>query len=162
MAKHTLILEPDYDFVLTGISSHAKDYRICWALNNTLNIELKKTDSLEIKGKKQPTSSFFSTFKFEDTKNFTEYIVLSNFSEAKSHVLQENTLFKEEKDKLQSLENEFLIPEHKNLNYFFIVKGEISDGEINNFVKKLKELDIVLTTIIIDVPRLKSKNNLIF
>ena len=31
--KYTLLEEYDYDFTLIGISCHAKDYRICWSIN---------------------------------------------------------------------------------------------------------------------------------
>jgi hypothetical protein len=162
LAKHLLTLEPDFDFVLIGISSHAKDYRICWALNNTLNIELKKIESLEIKGnKKQSTPSFFSAFEFEDADNFIEYFVLANLSEGKAYTANANSLFEEE-DAKESRENEFLIPEYKQMNYFFIVKGEVSDNRVDDLLTQIKELDIVLTAITIDVTSLKSKQNLIF
>jgi len=162
LAKHLLTLEPDFDFVLIGISSHAKDYRVCWALNNTLNIELKKIESLEIKGnKKRSTPSFFSAFEFEDADNFIEYFVLANLSEGKTYTAKINSLFDEE-DAKESRENEFLIPEYKHMNYFFILKGEVSDNRVDDLLAQIKELDVVLTAIIIDVTSLKSKQNLIF
>ncbi len=163
MARHTLFLEPDYDFVLIGISSHAKDYRICWAINNKLNIEFKKIDSLEIKNsKKQSTPSFFSTFRFEDAENFLEYFVIANLSEGKRPSLKKNSLFGEEKEEEQSLENECLIPEYKNFDYFFIIKGKVSDNKRDEFVTAIKELDITLTALAINLTPLKSKQNLIF
>ena len=162
MGKYTLILEPDYDFSLIGISSHEKDYKICWALNNALSIELKKVDSLEIKGKKTSTPSFFSSFKYEDTENFLEHFVFSNFSEGKSHATNLNTLFKESSGKSQTLENEWLIPEYKQMNYFYIIKGEVTDALLKEKIKKIKKLDAVQTAIFIDVKTLKSKHNLIF
>ena len=164
MAKHTLEIEYDYDFVLIGISSHEKDYRFCWALNNKLNIELVKQESLEIKGKKQTTPSYFSFFTFDDADQFTEYSVLANFSESKSLASTENTLFEtagKAKDGGQS-ENEFLIPEHKQMNYLFVIRGEMENEEVEELIKTLKEIDIVLTAVRIDVKSLKSKQNLIF
>jgi len=164
LAKHTLEIEYDYDFVLIGISSHEKDYRFCWALNNKLNIELVKQESLEIKGKKQTTPSYFSFFTFDDADQFTEYSVLANFSESKSLASTENTLFEtagKAKDGGQS-ENEFLIPEHKQMNYLFVIRGEMENEEVEELIKTLKEIDIVLTAVRIDVKSLKSKQNLIF
>lgn len=164
MAKHTLEIEYDYDFVLIGISSHEKDYRFCWALNNKLNLELVKQDSLEIKGKKQTTPSYFSFFTFDDADQFTEYSVLANFSESKSLTTAENTLFEtagKPKDGGQS-ENEFLIPEHKQMNYFFVIRGELENEEVDELIKQIKEIDIVLTAVRIDAKSLKSKQNLIF
>lgn len=162
MAKHTLEIEYDYDFVLIGISSHEKDYRFCWALNNKLKLELVKQDSLEIKGKKQSTPSYFSFFTFDDPDQFTEYSVIANFSESKSMALAENTLFETSAKQGSQTENEYLIPEHKQLNYLFVIRGEMEDEEVDALVKKLKEIDIILTAVRIDVKNLKSKQNLIF
>jgi len=59
LGKHTLKIEYDFDFVLIGISSHEKDYRICWALNNVLGLDLTKKNSLEIKSKNKQHLLFF-------------------------------------------------------------------------------------------------------
>lgn len=163
MAKHTLEIEYDYDFVLIGISSHEKDYRFCWALNNKLKLELVKIDSLEIKGKKQITPSFFSFFAFEDEDQFKEYSVLANLSESKSMALVENNLFETgERKQGSQTENEYLVPEHKQLNYLFIIRGEMEDEEVEALIKQIKEIDIILTAVRIDPKGLKSKQNLIF
>lgn len=163
MVKHTLEIEYDYDFVLIGISSHEKDYRFCWALNNKLKLELVKKDSLEIKGKKQTTPSYFSFFAFDDEDQFKEYSVLANLSESKSMVLVENNLFETgERKQGSQTENEYLIPEHKQMNYLFVIRGEMEDEEVEALIKQIKEIDIILTAVRIDPKGLKSKQNLIF
>ena len=162
MGRHTLKIEYDFDFVLIGISSHEKDYRLCWALNNALEIELTKTESLEIKDKKQDTPSFFSLFKYENEDEFKEYFILSNLSENKQFVSREDTLFNKSVKGPQSTENGILIPEHKQLNYFFIIRGEASDRDVETILKKIKKIDMILTAVRIDVAELKSKANLVF
>ena len=162
MGKHTLEIQYDYDFVLIGISSHEKDYRVCWALNNKFGLELIKIDSLEIKGKKQETPSFFSLFTYDHPDGFVEYTVVANLSESKAGITKENTLFGTKAKPHSYSENEFLIPEHKQMNYFFVIKGELEEEGIQNMVKQIKEIDIVLTAIRIDASQLKSKHNLIF
>lgn len=162
MGKHTLEIQYDYDFVLIGISSHEKDYRLCWALNNKFGLELIKVDPLEIKGKKQETPSFFSLFTFDNPDSFLEYTVVANLSESKSGSIKETDLFGSQIKSHSHDENEFLIPEHKQLNYFFVVKGEVEETTVQTMVKQLKEIDMVLTAIPIDVSQLKSKHNLVF
>jgi len=162
LGKHTLEIQYDYDFVLIGISSHEKDYRLCWALNNKFGLELIKVDSLEIKGKKQETPSFFSLFTFDHPDGFLEYTVVANLSESKSGSIKETDLFGSQLKAHSHSENEFLIPEHKQMNYFFVVKGEVEESATEAMVKKMKEIDIVLTAIPIDVSQLKSKHNLVF
>ncbi len=160
MGKYTLEIEPDYDFVLIGISSHEKDYRFCWALNKKLNIELTKRESLEIKGKKQNTPSFFSFFLHENPDEFLEYAVIANLSEGKSQESTIHTLFGNLKD--GESDSELLIPEQKQMDYFFLIRAEIEDTEIQDLIKKIREMDNVQTTVRIDPKQLKSKQNLIF
>lgn len=162
MGKHTLKIEYDYDFVLIGISSHEKDYRLCWALNNVLELELTKTESLEIKSKKEETPSFFSLFKYENEAEFKEYFVLSNLSENKHSVLKEDTLFNKSSKESSSAEKDILIPEHRQMNYFFIIRGEITDSEAEKFIKRIKSIDMILTAVQIQPNELRSKANLIF
>lgn len=162
MGKHTLEIQYDYDFVLIGISSHEKDYRMCWALNNKFNLELIKVNSLEIKGKKQDTPSFFSLFTYDHPDSFMEYTVVANLSESKTGTTQEYTLFGSKTKPHSYSENEFLIPEHKQMNYFFVIKGEVEEPAVQQMIKQIKEIDMVLTAIPIDVTQLRSKHNLIF
>ena len=138
MGKHTLEIEYDYDFVLIGISSHEKDYRICWALNNKLGLDLVKTEPLEIKDKKQEEHSHFSLFSFERPDEFMEYFIIANRSE-----------------------KGLLIPEQKQVDYFFIIRGEMEDEAAIEVVKQIKEINLVQTAFRIDVTSLKSKQNLI-
>ena len=138
MGKHTLEIEYDYDFVLIGISSHEKDYRICWALNNQLGLNLVKTDALEIKDKKQDDPSFFSLFSFELPDEFMEYFIIANRSE-----------------------KGLLIPEQKQVDYFFIIRGEIENDKVMDMIRLIKESSLVQTAFRVDVNALKSKQNLI-
>ncbi len=158
MAKHTLEIEFDYDFVLIGISSHEKDYRLCWTINNTLNLQLTKQESLEIKGKKQTTPSFFSFFLFEKQDDFIDYAIIANLSESKAVEQTTSTLF----DALDESDNEYLIPEQKQMNYFFLIRGEIENEEVNEIIQQIKEIENVQTAVRIDVKSLRSKQNLIF
>ena len=164
MGKHTLEIEYDYDFLLIGISSHEKDYRLCWAVNNKLGIELSKQESLEIKGKKQLTPSYFSFFLFEDQTTFKQYVVVANFSESKTSAFQTSNLFEDQEkhSKANKNEIEYLIPEQKAMNYFFIIRGEIHKDETEEILNKLKEINTIQTAVRIDINSLKTKQNLVF
>ena len=48
MATLKLPTETDYDFILIGVSSNMPDYRICWAINNALFLQLEKVDDYEL------------------------------------------------------------------------------------------------------------------
>lgn len=139
MGKHTLEIEYDYGFVLIGISSHEKDYRICWAINNKLELELIKTESLEIKEKKLDNPSHYALFVCNREEEFSEYFLIANRSE-----------------------KGILIPEQKQMDYFLIIKEEeIKEEKVTDLIKKIKEITLVQTAVRIDASTLKSKQNLI-
>lgn len=160
MAKHTLEIEFDYDFVLIGIVSNEKDYRLCWGLNNLLNLQLVKQESLEIKGKKQDTPSYFSFFFYQNHNEFSEYAIIANLSESKALATNETTLFGLSND--NELDNEYLIPEQKQMSYFFVIKAEMEQEEVNELIRQLKKIENIQTAVRIDVKSLRSKQNLIF
>ena len=161
MGKHTLKIEFDYNFVLVGISSHEKDYRISWALNNALGIDLTINESLEIKFKNK-TDVFFSIFSFKNEEDFLEFHVISNFSEKKVVNSNANNLFSKSENFSESNTNGTLIPEMKQINYFLLIKGEVKKKDIKTIVDKIKKINLVLAATPIDIMALKSKKNLIF
>lgn len=157
--KYTLDILPDYDFLLLGISSHEKDYRLAWALNKVLSVEFQKVESLEMKDKKQSERAYFSTFYYGDEEDIREYYILSNSSENKTLSSQENTLFGLDDF---TVKNELLIPERKTANYFFVLKGSVDLEEVDRIIEAIRSIQFVLTVDVIEVEELKSKQNLIF
>ena len=123
----------DYDFGLIGISCHSKDYRLCGELNKTLNLDLTRVSDYKI------DDQTFSFYEYSDFDNHTEYYVLTNRSE-----------------------KGFLIPEQKKVDYFIILKGNYSDSQIKEFIWKINDISLVLTSFKIDPELLKSKQNLLF
>ena len=139
LGKHTLELEYDFSFVLIGISAHEKDYRICWAINNHFGLNLIKVEPLEIKDKKQNDPSLFSLFICDRSDEFLEYIVVANRSE-----------------------KGLLIPEQKQMDYFFMIRGEVTEELAEDALQKMKETGLVQTAVRINAATLKSKQNLVF
>ena len=137
MSKLILNLDEDYEFTLIGISCHSKDYRICREINNTLNIDLIRTEDLEIA--KQSTINSHPFYEYIDDDNYLEYYLISNRGN-----------------------NGFLIPEQKKVDFFLVAKGNISDNHTNDVISKINTLSLVLTSFSIDPNLLKSKHNLLF
>ncbi|MGB0887227.1 MAG: IPExxxVDY family protein [Vicingaceae bacterium] len=137
MSKMVLTLEEDYDFSLIGISCHTKDYRLCWEINKSLSIDLFRSSDFEI-NKKNETSTY-SFYECIDEVNYLEYYLISNRS---------NT--------------GFLIPEQKSVDFFLMLKGNVSNNLTTNIITKLNALALILTTFEINPNSLKSKQNLLF
>lgn len=138
MAKLTLDLEYDFDFVLIGVSCHAPDYRLSWALNKNFELDLERKDDIDLQlGKTE--KGFFSFYGFNDEESHTTINLISN-----------------------RCSGGYLIPEMKQMDYFLQYWGPYSDEEISDFVSEIRNISLVLTAITVDPMDLKSRDNLLF
>ncbi len=140
MAKLTLDwLDDDLiDFLLIGIASHSKDYKLCYDINKHMNFDFCRTSTdytLTLKGK----NATFPMFEFIDEENVLEFYLLANKSKSN-----------------------YLLKELKNIDYLFMIKGNIDFIDIHTYVTQIKELSSVLTAFPVEVEQLKSKEYLIF
>lgn len=137
--KYSLEEEYDFDFYLLGISCHEKDYRACWAINQALGINLSKEENdIEVIIKKSNRCSLHSMFTYYHEDTETEFRLIANRS----------TLG-------------VLIPEKSQADYLLMITDN-SENSIEEIRKRINEIPFVLTSFIVDVEDLKSKENLIF
>ncbi len=137
MAKLVLSFqENEFDFGLLAISTHIKDYRICWEINNFLSLDLQRSDDLELKTSSGITS--FSFFSFYNEETNISFYLLGNRSTGG-----------------------LLIPEKKQADFFLIIKDATEDYH-NEKLIELKKLPNVLAVYSLNPLELKSKNNLLF
>ena len=136
--KHKLVLEEDFNFDLIGICSSNADYRLCWGINNALNIALAKTEDLGIKVKKEG-EHLYSFYSYYDEAEHIEFYLVKNLS------------------------NQYrkLIPEKDQIDYFLVVKNNFTQ-EINDMLTRLKRVDSILTAFVFNPDELKSKEYLVF
>ena len=139
MTKFQLEVEYEYDFDLIGISCHARDYRLCWALNNQFGINLNKDKiDYDLKTKKQKETNHHSLYRYVNEEDHVEYILLLNKSGSS-----------------------VILPEQKSADFLFILKNNFSI-EVDELLQELKKIDLIQTAFKIDIDALKSKENLIF
>tara|TARA_B100000508_G_scaffold137355_1_gene131549 strand:- start:61620 stop:62039 length:420 start_codon:yes stop_codon:yes gene_type:complete len=139
MAKHTLQLEDDFNFDLIGLCSHQSDYRVCWALNEHLDLHMSKSlEPFMVSGKKGEIVSAHSFYEWFDETNAIEYFLIKN--KHNSH---------------------YLIPEKSQIDYFLVIR-EAGIIEIDDFLTKVREISSILTAFIFDPSELKSSSKLIF
>jgi hypothetical protein len=138
--KYILEEEYEYDFDLLGICCHEKDYRLCWALNNILNISLEKSnEDIEIIfNRSSKPNANFPLFTFQTENLLSTYFLIGN-----------------------KCDYNWLIPEKQHVDFFLMIKSseKIACQEIS---KKLQSIPFVLTAHTIVVDELKSKEHLIF
>ena len=139
MAKFLLEAEFDYDFDLLGLVSPLRDYRLCWLINKKLNVDFHRRRDLEINLIQQQKLTYFSIYSYYDSLDKASFFILNNKNN-----------------------NDLLIPEMKQVDYFFMTKGNIALQERERLLISLKEVQAIQTLFEVDPLSLKSRQNLIF
>lgn len=124
---HKLDFKFENDFSLIGIASHENDYRLSWAINKYLNLDLVKVNDLSVSHPKHKISVNYSMYSCEDTNNYFLYNLISNKSEGG-----------------------FLLPEMKNIDFVLRISGSPDMDFIQEILTKLKKIDIIITAFLID------------
>jgi len=140
MAKIALKLEDDgqCDFILIGIVCQNKDYRLCYELNNKLQIDLTKQKDYEIFSSKRMQTLKFSFYQYKNGDG-DAYHIFSNKGS-----------------------NGLLVPEQNQVDYFLMIIENFKRIDTGHLTNTLKEIPIVLGVYKMEVPKLKSKENFLF
>ena len=151
MLKHRLSSDDlENDYTLIAIHSNTEPYKLAFEINQKLKIQLKRCSyDVSFDG----NSSMFDLYKhISETYNTKLYLILNkSISEKK---IKDQLLFE------NLSESFFLIPELKKVE--FLIKIEGGGFNIQNLLKKLNELDSVISCYKAKITAAKSKYNLIF
>lgn len=139
MGKTILKIDDEvYDFILIGIVSTFRDFRICRDINAALELELQRGDDYTILDAKRNSEVAFSFFEYY-TEQEDQYFVIANRAD-----------------------DGLLIPEHKQLDYFLLIKPGMTPIDPTDIIKQLQPIAGFQAVFSIDVRTLKSKGNLLF
>jgi hypothetical protein len=123
------------EYQAIAISSHLKDFRLCWNLNNVLKADFKKNKDLEFASKKSPLENFSFYFHYNcDQRCF--YYLLSN-----------------------KKNNSLILEKMPQADYLLIIKGHFRSDEISRFILNLKKTTNILTAVLIDMSNIKNEMN---
>ena len=151
MLKHRLSSDDlENDYTLIAIHSNTEPYKLAFEINQKLKIQLKRC-SYDVSF--DANNSMFDLYKhISETYNTKLYLILNkSISEKK---IKDQLLFE------NLSESFFLIPELKKVE--FLIKIEGGGFNIQNLLKKLNELDSVISCYKAKITAAKSKYNLIF
>ncbi|HYG53104.1 MAG TPA: IPExxxVDY family protein [Flavobacteriales bacterium] len=141
MAKFTLDEDDDalVDFLLIGISSHAKIYRLCWSLNQVMRLKLANTNKpIEIIDNRKKIKLVFDVYNYPDEETRIDFYLMPN-----KHA------------------NGFLLPELKHIDYLMMLKENLLVNT-DDVIGKLRLSDQVLTAFEINTQEVRSIENLLF
>ena len=141
-------LEKDYKLI--AIHSDIEPYKLAFEINKKLKIQLKRSSfDLSFKNK----SSIFDLYKhISEVFNTKLYLILNKSTDKKK--IKGQLLF-ENFD-----EQSYLIPELRKAQYLLKIEG--GGFDVENLLKKLNEIDNVISSYRTEISSIKSKYNLIF
>ena len=124
----TLRFNEDFelDFLILGINSHTKLYKLCWEINKELHTNFVKNKNHTINNNQE-----FERFSYTDKNSEITYNILSNIS---------NTGYLEVKN--------------KSVNYFMIVQGEVYNTQ--KIIERLNKIEDILLVFELNLSKIKS------
>ncbi len=135
--KQTYILDyqEDYDFILLGIFCAYRDYRLCFEVDNILDLSLERMKDVELTMEKKGSSGLFPVFISTNVDDENYFIIGNKGS------------------------NGYFIPELKQVDYFLKIRNFSRYTKPDEIIKKLKTISIVSSAIEINPEVLKSAAN---
>jgi hypothetical protein len=156
MQIHALGLEDfcEEEYTLIGIHTALEDYKLAYLLNKNLKTQFFKSQSnLEFENDKNKAS--FSIYTFSSKKYDFDWFLIAN-SFKRENQTESNEL------RLTTETKTYLIPEKKKVDFFIKVSGEVDFDFVLSTVRKIKNIEQIITAYSIDKNTLKSKDFLIF
>lgn len=136
--KHKLELAIDEDICLLGVVSDEPDYKLCWRINQRLNMNFEKQEALELFHRKLDVDQEFSLFFYHDEDSLVTYRLVKNRAE-----------------------KGYFLDEFKHIDYLIHIQGEIETGKISNFISAVNALESVRMCVPADMSRIKNKERLL-
>jgi hypothetical protein len=128
------------DTRLLGIMAPVKDYQFCWQVNNSLGIDFRINNDIEIQLNKKKRKYFFSVYEFcEPTGSLAHYMYNNRF------------------------DGEYLLPEFKHLDFLWLMKGdEVNDDWLQHTIQAIKSIGSVQLVIELTNEKIRNKEHLVF
>lgn len=159
MALHKLLVDDFYDdtYILIAVHCRLQDYRLAYLLNQTLDINLRRTPKdLDL----NYTASSYAVYEWNNEEAFITWNLVSNTCKKQEERLYSSgTLFQ---DSANVTKTYHLLPEFKQVDYFIKISNEIQHINDKVIISKLQTIPQIITSYSMDLSKIKSKEHLIF
>ena len=160
--SYSIDFEYDYDFILIGISSPLKDYRICYKFNKELGTSFYRSEfDISMNFFDGIEKAQFSLYEYWDTKYENQWYLLGNKCQilCNEHLQIEGTIFdgfiqNEKKTK-------YLIAKNAQVDFYLQIHGIFTENAKLELIKNIKKMDLVVSAYEICINDIASKENLI-
>jgi hypothetical protein len=126
MKKHKISFSTAADFFALALVSPERDYKLCFLLNKALHINLDKAITvynIEKKSQSAETQLAFPAFIYFDEAEGLHYYIIKNNNEGK-----------------------YMLPQMKQVDYLFLLKGSQLEKNIEKIKKTLTDLPYIHST----------------
>ena len=146
------------DYHLLSFHSSLEEFNMSFLLNMNLHVSLKRTP-FDVDFNHGEVQALYPLYFFrEPTKYRTYYLFKNKYKGSVKKVVSSGSLFVEEENSTQLT---YLIPEYKKVDYFLKIEDDLGEELIQDLLNAISRIPRVITTYIVDINQLKSRNNLI-
>lgn len=157
MLSHKLD-EVEEDYLLLAIHSSLEEYKIAYNLNRHLQINFSRARQ-DLDFNHGAIQALYPLYLFrEPAKYRTYYLIKNKFAGPVKKVISSGSLFGDEEF---SSKNTYLIPEHKDVDYFLKIDEDLDQDSLERMIGQIAAIPNVQTIYEVDHTQLKSRNNLI-
>ncbi len=140
MGKKKLDLEIEVEAAVIGIVTSLKEYKLAWKINQVFKIELALDEDLVIDLTKSNTLTL-SNYCYQT--DFVKINLVKNKGIDKEKVV-------------------YLAKELPQIDYFLLIEGEEQFMEMSEIIHQLQLINEISFVQLIDITKLKSRDNFIF
>ena len=142
MAKKILKIDfsSSIDFTLAGIICGFRNYRLCFELNRTFSLNLERIDDICLPAGLPGSETRHACYCHKDSDGRWLHLVSNKDRDGTG----------------------FFVPEMRNIDYFLLVTENADDYLMDNFIPKLRDVNIISGAYEIDPVQLKSASAFIY
>ena len=128
------------DTRLLGIMSAVKDYQFCWYLNNTMGLDFRTNNDIEIQLTKKKRNYFFTVYEYSEPTGSLSHFIYNN-----------------------QFDGEYLLPEFRHLDFLWLMKGdEVKDDALQQMIASLRTINGIQLVVELTNEKIKNKEHLVF
>ena len=150
----------EIDYSLIAIHTALEDYRLAYFINQKLHVNLNKSIK-EIQITDKEGEVHFSRFHFYEKKKDISWDLIQNINEVIQQKREGNQNLFTNFD-IEVAKKVYMIPEFKKVNYFLKIENSEDNTNLLEIQSELNSIDQIAANYIVDINKIKSKNNLIF
>lgn len=136
MSRFKLDIPPDPELLVIGISSHEKDYRLCWALNKHLEVQMGRSEK-DVVDNDGGLLSAFTVFDHNDDEEHFHVSLVNNHGP-----------------------HGVLLKEHRHTDYFLLINNDAPIGT-TELLARVRNTPFVLTAFELDYHTLREGHKLL-